>query len=82
MLAAVKVRMQAKFALQKQHAEGVLSSACKRSAVNVVLTIVQEDASLFEDLELLHVYKGTYTAEYDIEHSQHGWRIVSSTITL
>ena len=49
---------------------------------SVGLTAMQEDASLFEDLQLLHVYKGTYTAEHEVEHTQQGWRLVSSTITL
>ena len=42
---------------------------------------LQEDASLFEDSELLHIYKGTYTAEYEAVHSK-GWKLISSNITL
>ena len=43
---------------------------------------LQEDASLFEDSELLHIYKGTYTAEYEAVHSKQGWKLISSSITL
>ncbi len=43
---------------------------------------LQEDASLFEDSELLHIYKGTYTAEYEAVHSRQGWKLISSNITL
>ncbi|KAL0037727.1 hypothetical protein WJX77_009734 [Trebouxia sp. C0004] len=48
----------------------------------VILAAIQEDASLFEDSALLHVYKGTYTAEYEAVHSRQGWKLISSTITI
>lgn len=48
----------------------------------VILAAIQEDASLFEDSELLHIYKGTYTAEYEAVHSKQGWKLISSSITL
>ncbi len=43
---------------------------------------LQEDASLFEDSALLHIYKGTYTAEYEAVHSRQGWKLISSNITM
>ncbi len=55
------------------------SCACVRLTVELGL---QEDASLFENSELLHVYKGTYTAEYEVVHSRQGWKLISSSITL
>lgn len=41
----------------------------------------QEDASLYEDAELVHVYKGTFTAEYTVTKQPHGWKLTSNSIT-
>ena len=41
---------------------------------------VQENASLFEDAEVAHVYKGTFTAEYQVTKTQHGWRLTHNNV--
>ncbi|KAL0041666.1 hypothetical protein WJX79_000259 [Trebouxia sp. C0005] len=48
----------------------------------VILAAIQENASLFEDSALVHIYKGTYTAEYEAVHSTQGWKLISSNITI
>ncbi len=52
------------------------------TATASMLALVQEDASLFDDSELLHIYKGTYTAEYEACQTGQSWKLASSTITL
>lgn len=55
------------------------------SQFSFTLTVVlglQENASLFEDSALVHIYKGTYTAEYEAVHSTQGWKLISSNITI
>jgi len=59
----------------------MLTTSCFSLRLTVGLGL-QEDASLFEDLALLHIYRGTYTAEYEAVHSRQGWKLISSNITL
>lgn len=42
---------------------------------------VQEDASLYEDAELVHVYKGTFTSEYTVTRKPHGWKLTRNSVT-
>ena len=41
----------------------------------------QEDASLYEDAELVHVYKGTFTAEYTATRQANGWKLTHNSVT-
>lgn len=42
---------------------------------------LQEDASLYEDAELVHVYKGTFTSEYTATRQTHGWKLTHNNVT-
>ncbi|KAL3131065.1 hypothetical protein ABBQ38_000380 [Trebouxia sp. C0009 RCD-2024] len=47
----------------------------------VILAALQEDASLYEDAELVHVYKGTFTSEYTATRQTHGWKLTHNNVT-
>lgn len=43
--------------------------------------ILQEDASLYEDEKLVHVYKGTFTSEYTATRQTHRWKLTRNSVT-